>query len=176
MMNEYYNHPYYDGRERIDEWGAIGRGLANLGKGLLKGAGRGLSSLAKGFGRGAVKAAPRIGRGMVKAAPGIALGAGVSYGADRLMGKKDNDISMSRDSYERLGYLLRDFSEAINHNNELDADSRSMINSLIEHIVATLSAGETDRRDYGYDYGYSDDYGLDNGYDYDYSDDYGAWF
>lgn len=161
MMNEYYNHPHYDGRERIDEWGAIGRGLANLGKGLLKGAGRGLGSLAKGFGRGAVKAAPRIGRGMVKAAPGIALGAGVSYGADRLMGK-DNGISTARDSYERLGYLLMDFSEAINHNNELDADSRSMINSLIEHIVATLSAGETDRRDYGYDY--------------DYSDDYGAWF
>lgn len=157
MMNEYYNRPYYDGRERIDEWGAIGRGLAALGKGLLKGAGKGLGSLAKGIGRGAVKAAPHIGRGLAKAAPGIALGAGVSYGADRLMGR-DDDISTARDSYERLGYLLRDFSEAINHNNELDADSRSMINSLIEHIVATLSAGETDRMDYGYGYGYGDDY------------------
>jgi hypothetical protein len=157
MMNEYYNRPYYDGRERIDEWGAIGRGLANLGKGLLKGAGRGLSSIAKGIGRGAAKAAPHVGRGLAKAAPGIALGAGVSYGVDRLMGR-DDDISTARDSYERLGYLLRDFSEAINHNNELDADSRSMINSLIEHIVATLSAGETDRMDYGYGYGYGDDY------------------
>lgn len=175
MMNEYYNRPYYDGRERIDEWGAIGRGLANLGKGLLKGAGRGLGSLAKGVGRGAAKAAPHIGRGVAKAAPGIALGAGVSYGVDRLM-SKDDDISTARNSYERLGYLLRDFSEAINHNNELDADSRSMINSLIEHIVATLSVGETDRRDNGYDYGYSDDYGLYNGYDYDYNGNYGAWF
>ena len=175
MMNEYYNRPYYDGRERIDEWGAIGRGLANLGKGLLKGAGRGLGSLARGVGRGAAKAAPHIGRGMAKAAPGIALGAGVSYGVDRLMGK-DDDISTARDSYERLGYLLRDFSEAINHNNELDADSRSMINSLIEHIVATLSVGETDRRDNGYDYDYNGAYGLDNGYDYDYNGSYGGWF
>ena len=175
MMNEHYNRPYHDGRERIDEWGAIGRGLANLGKGLLKGAGRGLGSLANGIGRGAAKAAPSIGRGMAKAAPGIALGAGVSYGVDRLMGK-DDDISTARDSYERLGYLLRDFSEAVNHNNELDADSRSMINNLIEHIVATLSVGETGRRDYGYDYGYSDDYGMDNGYGYDYNGNYGAWF